>query len=348
MEDANTTRAMNAPANAGAPKTPLEPTQAMTPPAPGSPEPTQAFTPPPPPRPDADALLSDEQKRRQIEAELARLGMTSEEVRRLLLANAYSTDPAAPSPAPPAAPGSAARSSPASMESLAAELLTAKSAERVKEIEQVNLNLPEFRESTLEEIRQAETLLREASMLRRRERFRDAEAKCRESLALVPKDAAALELLGDLLQGVARTNEALAAYRRATEADPKRSSAERKYGDLLMRQQNWGGVDMEAVPKNGFVAVLLSALLPGAGQLYNGDWGKGLFFLLATAVCVYLLAWSPWGFQGEHRGGGIGTGLLASCVLSAVLYIAALVDANVTAKQGGRDRRRGVSSGWDV
>jgi tetratricopeptide (TPR) repeat protein len=331
MEDANTTRAINTPANAAAPKTP--------------PEPTQAFT---PPRPDADALLSDEQKRRQIETELARLGMSSDEVRRLLAADARSTDPALSSPVPPAAPGGAAHPSASSPESLAAELRSAQAAERVKEIAQVNLNVPEFRESTLEEIRQAETLLREASMLRRRERFRDAEAKCREALALVPKDAAALELLGDLLQGVARTNEALAAYKRATEADPKRSSAERKYGDLLMRQQNWGGVDPEAVPKNGFVAVLLSALLPGAGQLYNGDTGKGVFFLIATAVCVYLLAWSPWGFQGEHRGGGIGTGLLASCVLSAVLYIAALVDANITAKQGGRARKRGGGSGWDV
>lgn len=339
----------DAPASAR-PAAPLEPTQALAVP-PASPPLTAAES-----HVSADALLADETRRRRLESELARMGLSVEEVRRLLTADATDTDPlaktaahAASAPPPVALAG---RSAPApvtsqSLQSVAAERMSANLAARVKALDAISLGLPDFRESSPAETRQSEGLLREASMLRRRERFKEAEAKCREALALVPKDAAALELLGDLFQGVARVDEALAAYKRATLADPRRSSAERKYGDLLMRQQNWNVADPEAIPKNSFAAVLLSALLPGAGQLHNGEWGKGAFFLAATLVCVYLLAYSPWGFQGGHRHGGLNMSLMACIIVASLLYLAGLIDANMGAKQG--DRRGGAGkSGWDV
>lgn len=230
------------------------------------------------------------------------------------------------------------------MEGLAAELLSAKAEAQARAVEQVSLGLPDFRDSSPQEIRQAEGLLREASMFRRREKFRDAEAKCREALNYAPKDAAALELLGDLMQGVGKINEALAAYKRAQKADPKRSSAERKYADLLMLQQSWNRLDPEAVPKNGYVAVMLSLLLPGAGQIYNGEYGKGVFFLLATTFCVFLLAWSPWGFPAEHGRHHLTISFMICVVISAAVYIVALIDANVVGKAGGR---RGPT-GWEI
>ncbi len=33
-------------------------------------------------------------------------------------------------------------------------------------------------------------------------------------------------------------------------------------------------------------AVLLSAFIPGMGQLYNGEWGKAVFFLLTWITLV--------------------------------------------------------------
>ena len=75
------------------------------------------------------------------------------------------------------------------------------------------------------------------------------------------------------MQGVARTDEALATYKRALEADPKRSSAERKYGELLVLQQNWHLADPEAVDANPWFARLLSMMLPGLGQFHNGEIG---------------------------------------------------------------------------
>src|SRR5579862_5558436 len=58
---------------------------------------------------DADALLADAARRNKVEQDLRRLGMTPDEVKRLLNADANSTDPLKrPSGAPassPSAPG---------------------------------------------------------------------------------------------------------------------------------------------------------------------------------------------------------------------------------------------------
>ena len=195
-------------------------------------------------------------------------------------------------------------------------------------------SLPEFRESSVQEVRAAETLLRDASMLRRREKFGEAEAKCREALELSPRDAAALEMLGDILQGVARIDEALAAYKRAREADPRRSSAEKKYADLLMRQENWVGYDPEALtPPNARLAVLLSLLLPGAGQFFYGSYIKGAVILLLDTLCIYLLAASPWGFPGSRQHGGLHTSLIAIFAFAFVVYVGAVADTVAESKR---------------
>ena len=255
------------------------------------------------PAEQADLLRSDAAARRKAETDLARMGMKPDEIRRLLDANPNTTAPPPTGPAvlpTPIAPVTAPAPAKAKKEnarlkvadraadlhSFAAQLQSSSAATQVKAVEAVTLDLPDFRPSTPQERQQAETILRECYALRRRERFGEALAKCREALNLVPADAAALEMYGDLLQGVARTNEALAAYKRATEADSARASAERKYGDLLMRQQQWNEVDTEEVPKNPVAAAALSMLFPGAGQIHNGEKLKGAVLLTCAALCV--------------------------------------------------------------
>ena len=291
----------------------------------------------------ADILRSDATRRQQVESELRQLGMSPVEIQRFLAADAHVADgasPKAPS-APPAGVGPTAktrssRPDAAALQSFAADLLAARTAEQNRAVESASGSLPAFRNPTPQERIQADSMLREANMLRRRERYTDAEAKCREAIALVPKDAAALEMLGDVCQGLARIEPALAAYKRAMEADAKRSSAEKKYGDLLMRQQNWGGYDGEAVEKNPYFSVFLSAMLPGAGQIHNGDFGKGAFFLILDALCGYLLGWSKFGFSGKHTHQGLDAALMGCVVLSGCLYIMAVWDANVSARRGRR------------
>ena len=238
------------------------------------------------------------------------MGMKPDEIRRLLDANANTTE------APPTTPGSlpgvaptplvpaprnpklaakqklAART--ADLHSFAAQLQSSSAAARVQAVEAVSLDLPPFRQSTTQERMQAETILREVYALRKREKYAEALAKCREALNLVPSDAAAIEMYGDLLQGVARTNEAIAAYKRAVEADPKRVSAERKYGDLLVMQEQWSERDPEEVPKNPVAAAVFSLLLPGAGQIHTGQTLKGIVLLVCAALSMAVLTYLKW------------------------------------------------------
>lgn len=299
---------------------------------------------------DADVLLADVEKRSKIERELIARGMTPAEVRRLLNADAHSVDlpntransrpSASNSPAgssgivQPAAPAQKSRvRNTDALSVFAAQLISEKAAAQVDAIEAVELDLPDFRKSSVAEEQQASQILRDAALLRRQEKYKEAAVKCREALDLTPKDAAALELLGDLYQGVARTNEALAAYKRAVQADPKRSSAERKYGELLMQQHHWSTADPEAMPRHRGFAIILSLLMPGLGQIHNGEVPKGVFFLIGDAVCAYLLAWSPFGFSGEHRGARLSVSLIASLALTVALYVIALIDTNLGLKK---------------
>ena len=309
-----------------------EPTQAFPPPRP-APEPTQVI----PPQAAAPEGVSDAEKRRRIETEMTKLGLSSDEVRRLLNANAHTADVApSPLPAPTLIPPTARavptpkkgpdRVTADSLQAFAAQLKAEKGAARQVSITAAAQSLPEFRESSVQEGRAAEPLLRDANMLRRREKFAEAEAKCREALELTPKDGATLEMLGDILQGVARIDEALAAYKRALEADPRRSSAEKKYADLLMRQENWSNYDPEAAAPNVRFSVLLSLCLPGAGQFFYRSYVKGAVFLLLDVIVGSLLFFSPLGVADKHKHSGISVSLIALLAFTVVLYVAAIAD----------------------
>jgi tetratricopeptide (TPR) repeat protein len=317
-----------------------EPTRAFSPPARPAPEPTQAI-----PSQATPALeISDAEKRRRIEAEMTKLGLSPEEVRRLLNANAHTADVApAPLPKPtlisptslpvtPPKKGSD-RVTADSLQAFAAQLKAEKDAARQVSIATVGRSLPEFRESSVQEVRAAESLLRDASMLRRREKYADAEAKCREALELTPKDGGTLELLGDILQGVARIDEALAAYKRAVEAEPRRSAAEKKYADLLMRQENWANYDPENAAPNVRFSVLLSLCLPGAGQFFYQSYVKGAVFLVLDAIIGYLLFFSPLGVADKHKHSGISVSLIALIAFTVVLYVAAVADTIAESKR---------------
>jgi tetratricopeptide (TPR) repeat protein len=256
----------------------------------------------------AEAYLADQVRRKQLERDLIAMGMSAEEIKRLLAANSHTTEPTkeelqSRKPSMPLPPPTKPASNPSLMrgkqkpnpnrvteqhlQSFAAELMAQRSEKQTQAVVEASKDLPEFRESSMEEKREGENLLREASLLRRREKFGEAEVKCRAALEKIPNDAPALELLGDILAGVARIDEALAAYKRATEADPKRTSAEKKYANLFGLQQEWGGVDPEAVQANPWVPTLLSALCPGLGQFANGDWIKGIVILFSILGIYY-------------------------------------------------------------
>jgi TM2 domain-containing membrane protein YozV len=68
-------------------------------------------------------------------------------------------------------------------------------------------------------------------------------------------------------------------------------------------------------PKSPGVAVLLSFLLAGLGQIYNGQIGKGLVFMIAY-FCSLVLMWVLIGF-----------------IIAPILWIWSMVDAYKTAER---------------
>ncbi len=273
------------------------------------------------------------EQRRKLEHDLMRLGVSPDEIRRLLDADSTGIDPPVTQAALPSG------STPDDIVRMARAKEAARLAGILEKAEKSVLNVPEFRDATPEETRKAELLLREAALLRRRQQYKQADAKCREALQLCPRESSALELLGDLYQDNAQVELALAAYKRAVQADPKRSAAEKKYADLIAMQQRWDMLEQEEPDRNPRYALFLSLLLPGAGQCYNTEYAKGVVLFVLDALLFWMLAYSPMGFTKQA---GTHTSLYVSLGITTAIYLWATWDAvNGTKPRHGK-------SGWDV
>ncbi len=277
-----------------------------------------------PPAPEPTTQISQEELDRQLASELSRRGVAPDEVQRLIslgrgetpIQQTKKSGPAIVSP--PVLPPS----------------------ESFKP--QPTITLPEFREASTQDRIEADRLLTAANISRRRGLFKQAEKECRDALELIPADAAALELYGDILQGVGRVDDAVYAYGRAVESDPNRKSAEKKYAELTLAQNR--EIEMlreEILPRNPTLAIFLSSILPGAGQVYNGQIVKGLVVAAAVLACVWLLGWTNLGFPGSHN--RLTNSVAGLMIVAALIYGYGVVDANSTARRG---TRRG--SGWEV
>jgi tetratricopeptide (TPR) repeat protein len=274
----------------------------------------------------AEETLSREEQNRRLAAQLLKRGVSPEEVQRLLALGAQaaaSVSPAAPVKSPAAPPPTLV-------------------PEEEPFVPKPTIILPPPREATEEEREQADRLLTMANLARRRGNYVEAEQRCREAVEKNPSDASALELYGDILQAIGRVDDAVLAYDRARELDPNRPSAERKYADLVLQQNR--SIELlseEYIPRNPMVAVLMSSLLPGAGQMYNGQPVKGLLIAVGMLICVFVLGWTDYGLMAGLT--FISPPLVFFLLLAGAIYIYAVVDANVNARKG---RRR--SSGWEV
>jgi len=157
-----------------------------------------------------------------------------------------------------------------------------------------------------EERRQrGESLLREANLFRLRQDPVTAEARCRAAVELLPDDATALEMLGDLIRAAdGDPEEAMQWYQAALKLRPGTESLEVKIAALILQQGEaryaterlarrleGGGATPAQRRRQVTLATLMSLLLPGLGQFYNRDRLKGLILMpvwLVTAGLGYL------------------------------------------------------------
>jgi tetratricopeptide (TPR) repeat protein len=153
------------------------------------------------------------------------------------------------------------------------------------------------------------------------------------------------EVMGDELAERRKNNDAIAAYKRAIELDPKNMSAEKKHADLVFKAKaasmTFASTEFEAVASSRS-SQILSMLIPGAGQLVNGEWVKGGGFLAAWIIGIVWVIITPHGLSGLSglfRGGeNFNAMVLLALIFCFIVWISSVVDAGATGKAAERRR----------
>jgi len=124
----------------------------------------------------------------------------------------------------------------------------------------------------------------------------EARTLLKQAFAASPNDQAGLELLGDLFLEEGEQAKAVAVFERGKKLYPRHASFEEKIAlaqldlaeiehDKILRQQFAQDGDTEAwQDRKPNVSALISALVPGLGQVYNDHWERGAAFLSAAII----------------------------------------------------------------
>ncbi|MFN7018085.1 MAG: DUF5683 domain-containing protein [Fimbriimonadales bacterium] len=154
-----------------------------------------------------------------------------------------------------------------------------------------------------------ERLLRLAHIHQVRGERSKAKELLQQALELDAENAGVWELLGDYLREVEDWQGVHDAYKKAHELAPENAALERKYAEAVLQltrqqeqYQQWeralegkGTGDALALPRNPGLAFLLSLLMPGVGQLYNGQFVKGGIILGVMIVGMIVFLTTPGG-----------------------------------------------------
>lgn len=177
-------------------------------------------------------------------------------------------------------------------------------------------------------------ITREIFLLQKQERYLEATARAKKSVEDYPRIPAFWETYGDLLSEAQQWEAARDAYFEAKEIAKPNLNAERKYADMVYRISMKGmPISLsEDPPANATGAFLLSLIIPGSGQYYNGQLQKAIIFFVAWLVCVIpvVLIFTTAG-RGALQALTSGPGLLLS-VLVIGIDIAAAADAIAVAR----------------
>ena len=206
-----------------------------------------------------------------------------------------------------------------------------------------------------------ERLLRTAHIHQVRGEREKAKTLLQQALELDAENASVWELLGDYRRESEDWQGAHDAYKQAQELAPDNAAIERKYAEAVLQltrqqeqYQQWeraiegkGVGDTTALPRNPGLAFLLSLLMPGVGQLYNGQLVKGGIILGVMFVCIVVFMLTPGGSDfiynllaylvnpARARGAMSGTQLMTAVVMF-IVWVYAFIDAPLSAAARNR------------
>ncbi|MFQ6131405.1 MAG: tetratricopeptide repeat protein [Armatimonadota bacterium] len=211
-----------------------------------------------------------------------------------------------------------------------------------------------------------------ATVFRNRGDVESALTACQELLALDPENLDAREILADVLVENQKHDQAMAEYRRIFEADPSRTSVERKIAELALREgelrhQEQRRQQLLQDPtkrdRTGGVRIgtawLCAVICPGLGQLYLREYVKGLIILGVSLVLIALIiqhaVLAPLAaavgtgqmttfFEYLGQSGGRAALVLFACFVTLGLYFYGIIDAvrSVRRMQAAEEEELGI------
>lgn len=205
---------------------------------------------------------------------------------------------------------------------------------------------PELAPATPAQIAEAEGIIRRARLARNRGQNVQADELLRQAADVAPNSPAVLEAIGDDHYDKGQLGKAREYYERAFRLDKSNVSVERKFGMTLVQTDPIATMmvtDLDEPMIGTKVPPLLSAILPGLGQIVSGEVGKGVALLI---FYVGSLAWVlsiPNGVQGllgfVSGKSGQGPGqvpfnatVLLPIFMGVVAWIISVSDATMKAK----------------
>jgi len=142
---------------------------------------------------------------------------------------------------------------------------------------------------------QLDRLLMEMHVRPRQGQYDEVKERLAKAKAIAPDHPAVLETEGDLAFNQGRYKQAETLFKAALGADAGNARLEEKYATALLKVQMPGfSVNQipddadsfwsNRVPRPAWASGLLSAMLPGLGQFYNGDFIKGGILVLVDII----------------------------------------------------------------
>jgi TM2 domain-containing membrane protein YozV len=207
-------------------------------------------------------------------------------------------------------------------------------------------------------------LLGRATLARAHHKLDEALALARQAASLEETSWESHELVGDLLMEKGEAEAAMASYRRARKIAVDRPLLEDKIARAALRQAADqtaarrtqalldGTARPDAPKRNPGYAALFSFVIPGLGQVYNGEILKGLILLVAYVALFSVamlsalqgLSLMPRGGTGPVYGPSFDVSAILGAVFDGVgliwmllligLWVYAIADAALRASKG--------------
>lgn len=148
-------------------------------------------------------------------------------------------------------------------------------------------------------------LISKANFHRMRGEYIEAEDAFREVLSKDESRTDMREMVADMLYARGQLQEAKSEYKKIMESCPGNTSAETKYAKvvleigehdyekLIAKEMLENPQKFAEAPKHPLLSFILSALVPGLGQIYNKELVKGAIILGLFLFSLLIFALSP-------------------------------------------------------